>query len=138
VLATSGPQNYETWSAQFFPAGSPDALRSADPDLDDLENLQEYAFARDPDVHSGGASLTRFSQLPNGSCYLTYRRPRSATDLSYLYEFSNDLKTWHATTGTESRTPLDPLVEEVSVRLDYRLQRKPGLFIRIVVRPSPF
>ncbi len=30
------------------------------------------------------------------------------------------------------------LVEEVSVRLDYRLQRKPGLFVRIVVRPSPF
>ena len=137
ALATSDPEDYETWSARFFPAGSPDAQRSADPNLDDLENLQGDAFARDLNVHSGGAPLAGFPQLPNGSSHLSYWQPRSATDLIHLYEFSNDLQTRHAATGTESLAPLDPLVEEVSVRLDYRLQRKPGLFIRIVVRPPP-
>ncbi len=68
----------------------------ADPDKDGLNNLFEYAFARNPlttDNDPGVVALQ--SRSPeNGTLSFNYERTSNATDLRYHYEVSGDLTRW--------------------------------------------
>ena len=67
----------------------------ADFDRDGLANLHEYAFAlapKTPDVNG----LPTATIQPGGARAIAYTHVKSATDITYLVEVSNDLATWRS------------------------------------------
>lgn len=103
---------YEGWRLDYFtPAelpteASPDlpAALTQDPDLDGLNNFEEYVFAHAPKVSDHTTQLTVAGLMSeSGSTYLTitFVRPRNALDVIYNVEGSHNLTNpsgW-ATTG---------------------------------------
>jgi hypothetical protein len=88
----------DTWKAsRFTPAELADPNVSgtlANPEKDGISNLLKYAFDLDrkvpnrsslPKIEMAGANLT-----------LTFVRNKAATDLTYVVEVSNDMKTWNS------------------------------------------
>jgi hypothetical protein len=64
---------------------------SADPDRDGFSNLMEYALAMNPKLAN---SPPIQGGLADGVLSLTYKRSKTAADLTYLVEVSGDLMTW--------------------------------------------
>jgi len=74
-------------------ANSPAAADDANPDGDELTNMEEYFNASDP------KSFTVRSELPSVSYFkgylgMSFRRNLLATDLTYTVQVSDDLETW--------------------------------------------
>ena len=65
----------------------------ADPDHDGIANVAEYALGLDP-LTSGAVTNPTFGSA-NGYLTLTFTRPLSATDVSYIVQVSGDLATWN-------------------------------------------
>ena len=65
----------------------------ADPDHDGLPNLVEYALGLDP-LSPGTVAIPKLGSA-NGYLTLTFTRPLSATDVSYIVQVSSDLATWN-------------------------------------------
>ena len=61
-------------------------------------NLHEYAFSLEPKTPDAGALPAMFIQ-PGGALALAYTHVKSATDIAYTVEVSNDLAAWHSGTG---------------------------------------
>lgn len=64
---------------------------AADPDGDGYTNLLEYALGTNPKHADQPAQQ---SALVDGNLALTYTRSKTAADLAYIVEVSNDLQTW--------------------------------------------
>ena len=65
----------------------------ADPDRDGIANLLEYALGLDPQT-SSAASLPALGTA-GGYLTITFTRPLSATDVSYIVQVTSDLATWN-------------------------------------------
>jgi len=96
--------SYGTWANTRF---SSDQLanptvsdRSADPDLDGLSNLVEYALGFDPLTADHGTTLSVSRNA--GSWVVTYARPANRADLIYSVETSADLSTWSTSLVTHT------------------------------------
>jgi len=74
--------------------------------------------------------------VQNGFLQISYTQWQDATDLVYVVEVSNDLKTWNsgpAYTQQISATPLDPTRQQVVVRDLTPVSGSPHRFIRVRV-----
>ena len=92
----------EQWRWQSFAtqANSGLALDTADADNDGTENLLEYATAMNPAI----ADRPPVSATLNGNVFdFTYTKNKSATDVTCLVEWSDDLTTW-STAGMSAPT----------------------------------
>ncbi len=88
-------QPIEVWRAANFGAevGNPGIAGDlADADHDGLSNLLEYAQNSNPLVGSSGQAPA--GQLVDDVIILTYRRNKSATDVTYIVEESANLTEW--------------------------------------------
>ena len=65
----------------------------ADFEKDGVVNLHEYAFALAPKT-SDAIGLPVVSIQPGGACAIAYTHVKSATDITYTVEVSNDLSSW--------------------------------------------
>ena len=72
------------------------AGNDANPDGDDLSNLQEYAFNTDPLVSNTIRSVTAALVSTNSQHYLAVTFPlvTAASDITYRVDASTDLQTW--------------------------------------------
>lgn len=104
---------------------------NADPDGDDVSNLFEYIFNRDPWQPDQSADITAdvTRQGITTNLFVIFPHNRNATDASLTYEWSTDLQTWTtapaqliSTTITSSET------EELNVRVSSSV---PTVFVRI-------
>ncbi|MET0262829.1 MAG: hypothetical protein ABW223_08015, partial [Rariglobus sp.] len=95
LVAHFQPANLTTFQSTFFttPELSNAAVSgpSADPDGDGYSNLMEYALGTNPKVANLPQQL---GVVDNGHLALTYTRSKTAADLSYIVEVSNDLQLW--------------------------------------------
>lgn len=104
--ATSAPPTpAQSWRERNFGTMENSGLAAdkADPDLDGVPNLLEYAFGTDPLFQSSASG-----KLPSGEAvkvggefYLTYTFSKNpeATDLVYTPQVSSDLKNWFSDEG---------------------------------------
>ena len=70
----------------------------ADPDLDGLKNLQEYAFQLPPKTASPSGLPVAGRDL-NGALTLSYTLLKGATDITCIPEISTDLGAWNSGAG---------------------------------------
>ncbi|WP_162525149.1 InlB B-repeat-containing protein [Rariglobus hedericola] len=95
LVAHFQPANLATFQTTFFTTTELNdaaiSAPSADPDGDGYSNLLEYALGTNPKVAN---SLHQQSAFENGQLALIYQRSKTASDLAYIVEVSNDLKTW--------------------------------------------
>lgn len=101
--------DYASWVADYPSLTGPDALITADPDLDGIINLLEYAFGGNPAIPGGLAGgaplLPRPAVTTNvGSKYfeITYRRriDAAARNITYTVETSANMATGTWTDAT--------------------------------------
>ena len=140
--ASSGmPLTYQLWkSDQFTEAELGDPLVTGDQvDLDDdsMGTLLEYAFGMDPRVADDipGYVISRQTVEEVEYQAITFRRQKSATDLAYLVETSDDLESWSGQTILVG-SPSDngDGTESVTIRNSTSLVASPRRFMRLVVR----
>ena len=84
--------------SKFTAAELADPLQSgdlADFEKDGIPNLHEYAFGLEPKTPDTGGLPAVFIQ-PGGALAITYTHVKSAVDITYTVEVSNDLATWHS------------------------------------------
>ena len=67
----------------------------ADFEKDGVVNLHEYAFGLEPKTPDAGG-LPVVSIQPGGALAIAYTHVKSAADITYTVEVSNDLATWHS------------------------------------------
>jgi hypothetical protein len=67
----------------------------ADFEKDSVVNLHEYAFALEPKT-SDVSGLPTVLVQPGGALAIAYTHVKSAVDISYIVEVSNDLATWYS------------------------------------------
>ncbi|MDB6138330.1 MAG: hypothetical protein JWO94_1402, partial [Verrucomicrobiaceae bacterium] len=100
------------WKNQWFtPAELGDPAVSgddADPDRDGLPNLVEYALGLNPREPSNPAVLR--STIENGVLSVTYVRSKTATDVTFIIEDSEDLATWNS--GDNFTSPPQVIAED--------------------------
>ncbi len=103
VFFNEGP--VEMWRHGFFTAGelSDPALETtlwgdqADPDLDGMPNLVEYAFGSDPRKAGGNEGdivISADSFAEDLSFTFTYRKDLTKEGITYQAELSNDVTSW--------------------------------------------
>jgi hypothetical protein len=140
--ASSGmPLTYQLWkSDQFTEAELGDPLVTGDQiDLDDdsMGTLLEYAFGMDPRVADDipGYVISRQTVEEVEYQAITFRRQKSAIDLAYLVETSDDLQSWSVQTILVG-SPSDngDGTESVTIRDSTSLVASPRRFMRLVVR----
>ena len=84
--------------SKFTAAERADPLRSgdlADFEKDGIVNLLEYAFGLEPKSPDASGLPAQFIQA-GGALAISYTHVKSAVDIAYLVEVSNDLVTWHS------------------------------------------
>ncbi len=84
----------EAWRQTYFgsPANAGNGSDSADPDLDGLPNLVEYALGLDP-MAASTTGLPTVTTTGTDWVY-TYTRPTATTELTYTVEISTNLVDW--------------------------------------------
>ena len=132
----------ENWQARHFSSAElNDPLISgnlADADDDGVANILEYAVGQDPRLPDRLGLPTVATIVINKVEYLTlrYQRNKLATDVNYLVEVSNDLKTWDSSPGTTVEigvTYLDAETELVLVRDTVSINSVSKRFMRLRV-----
>lgn len=91
------------WQQANFGSNADDpaiAGPDADPSGDGVTNLLKYAFGLDPNVISTSGVPT--VDVTGGTSILNYTRVPSATDLTYIAEWSSDLSDWKDTGFSKS------------------------------------
>jgi hypothetical protein len=103
LVANFQAANLATFKSTFFSSVelTNDAISgpAADPDGDGYSNLMEYALGTNPKHADQPAQQ---SALVSGNLALTYTRSKTAADLAYIVEVSNDLKTWKSSAADVS------------------------------------
>jgi hypothetical protein len=90
----------------------------ANPDGDDLDNDQEFAFGGDP--HGGDARDITLAPAPDGNLLLTYFRRTDDPSLHYSLQGSSNMVQWVDLTWTvvsESTMLLSPTLEFVTLKI---------------------
>lgn len=132
ALAAITPSTpWHTWLAARFSTSAltNTALTSdlADPDGDGVANLLEYATAKNPwsnDSSSLGAPLV------SGMLEFIYTRNKTATDVSYTVEWSDDLAIWSAAGVTQSVLTDGATTQEIKALVPATVGRR---FVRLNV-----
>jgi hypothetical protein len=105
--------SYPEWRARFFrlDAATNTTDKTADPDLDDLPNLVEYALGTPPTRGNSSASLESVRVTENNTDYaaIRFRRRAGAIDITYRVQTSDDLVNWR-----DNTTPGGPYVIETT------------------------
>ncbi len=108
---SSYSMGYDLWENTAFPALiGDDNMRSADPDLDGLLNLIEYAVKSNP-LDGTQANLPQATVVTSaGNQYyaLTFRRWKTAVDITYTPEISTDSASWQSLTA-----PFGPVTDNL-------------------------
>jgi hypothetical protein len=142
-----------TWSWVFANGlTGANALPTAAPKGDGIENLLKYAFNLDPNVaYTGPSSIitpTGSAGLPlvntvnvSGLDYLqiTYVRRINENSITYIPEFSSSLTdplAWEKATIETSVTPIDGIWERVTVRDSLPTSAAPARYGRVCVTES--
>ena len=119
VLKISGHKRtpFQVWQRLHFGnSATNDAIAGelADPDLDSLPNLLEYALYLDPNQ----SSVTGLPQSGSGGGFisLTCTRVNSATDIAYQVQWSPDLVNWFSTGITEETLSDDGTTQQVKAK----------------------
>lgn len=91
----------KTWKLTNFASNWTDSAIAgdlADPDYDTIPNLLEYALTMNPNVPNGSGLPTAGTMVVNQSNYLTltYTHSKTANDLNFIVEVSNDLQAWNS------------------------------------------
>jgi hypothetical protein len=127
---------------------------AADPDLDGVANLYEYAFGTDPnDIASGpdslvyvgtfagggtlsetGQPITRTETTPTNNTRVLFvrRAPSFSGDISYVVQFSSNGTTWVSSSATPTLLATSGLHEVVSVPYTSIVGGKKARFYRVV------
>lgn len=132
---TSG---FATWQLAEF-SGHPDGPSSAaadilaDPELDGISNLIEYALGLDPLATSNNGLPFQSFTSAGGSTYLTLQVPRSSirSDLTYTVQVSNDLQAWFS--GSPYSITLQDIPTLLEVRSATSMETEPRQFVRLKV-----
>jgi autotransporter-associated beta strand protein len=101
VLTRITPTAWQTWQATSFGANTNNTLiagEQADDDKDGVFNLLEYAFASSPSTNT---SLPHSAARNGSNLEYTYTKNKSATDVTYTVEWTDNLTTW-STAGVTS------------------------------------
>lgn len=132
---------------------SGNSANSANPDLDQFNNLQEYAFGLNPNVgnnaaiNANGGTITQrggptvtMTNLTNGVDFLALfarRIDHVAAGLTYTVRFSADLQGWENSTATPTVIATNSEIEAVTVPYPLILTngKKPQFFRVQVVAP---
>ncbi|MDQ8199729.1 glycosyl hydrolase 115 family protein [Pelagicoccus enzymogenes] len=128
-------QPIRNWRMAYFGTfdATGNALDSADPDGDGIENLMEYATGSYPTMVSAPAFV---EQYVDGRLSLTFNRVKAATDLVYRVLAGNDLPLQTAIWSSEDSPYPDttaPMVEE-SVSDTESVQENDRRFMQIEVQ----
>lgn len=98
VVTITTPPPFDTWLTTYPTLTGNNALPTADPDNDGVQNLLEYATAMNPTLNDA----VPMSALKNGNTLeFIYTKNKAATDVTYIVEWSDDLVTW-STVGVTS------------------------------------
>lgn len=103
-VTSEGLSAIETWRQEKFGAAASNpaiAGNGADPDLDGIINLFEYALNLDPHKAEVLPTLP-WCEMTDGNLSILYRRNLTATDLTYSVQGSSDMTAWTAVPVTDS------------------------------------
>ncbi|MES2981163.1 MAG: Calx-beta domain-containing protein [Verrucomicrobiota bacterium] len=107
VTCVDNDLKYNTWTSESYARPFTDTATTANPDGDNLINLQEFAFGMDPtlsttnalgfvvggEVTQPGVPVLRFAASKYHAVFAR-RKDYVAAGLTYTAEFSADLKVW--------------------------------------------
>ncbi len=124
--ATVTVRSFDQWSATRGLSGA-DALLTADPDGDGLNNLMEYALHANPTVSD--PSVLPDLAIEGADLTITYRKNKNATDITYVVQSSVDLVTWSDQGSGVKLGDLDAETESWKFSVSTSGQAK--LFLRI-------
>ncbi len=129
------------WAAHYLKNLAPqDQLKTANPDLDLLNNFAEYAFNLDPTTPNGSQSF-QVSNLQTHSgdgkkyLHLTFVRRIVRTDLSYVVAVSDNLSAWDRTqTQVQQVGSPTPNADGITETVTFRVLADPAITDRKFVR----
>ena len=99
----------------------------ADPDGDGVANLLEYATAMSPTHHD---LMPAVAAKSGATLEFVYTRNKTASDLSYIVEWSDDLTTWSTADVTSSIMTDGATTQEIKAVLPATVVRR---FVRLNV-----
>lgn len=138
----------DLWQVSYFGENNAQAKPGIDADNDGLNNLQEFAFATNPESPdsgpvqwSGSLLQQRGSPVPYVSrssafvfrAVFSRRKDHLAAGITYSVEFSGDLVTWQTSGSTPSVLAQDEVAEVVSVPYPFFVNGKKARFFRVRV-----
>lgn len=100
TLQVLNPNTFAFWAAGY-PALGTQSGRFHDPDGDGLANVLEHLLGSRPD-QPGGPALQPFSAQPGQIKARHTRAASPASDISFDYQWSTDLVSWHSSGDTNS------------------------------------
>ncbi|MFN0129829.1 MAG: lamin tail domain-containing protein [Verrucomicrobiales bacterium] len=128
-------QTYASWAASYG-VGS----LTADPELDGLNNLMEYALAAHPlqasasAAPAGGSIILDVGAGPESFLTLSFRRPLDADDLTWNVQFSSALSGWSTNGILVSSSPMGDGTALELWRSPAPLTAQSRTFARLVVQ----
>lgn len=133
-----GPPGYAAWWESHFDPTMQDSGPEGDVDGDRRSNLLELTMGTDPTRFDAGPAMS-FDYL-NGYLRMKIVRPGSLEGWWHYFEVSEDLVTWHPTTGLDriqySSDNGDGTETFQVILSDYRRGDQPKLFFRPVPAPG--
>jgi autotransporter-associated beta strand protein len=124
--------DYDTWALGFFPTpGDPNALATADPDMDGMTNHKEYAFGLKPNDAASANPITAPLHKVSGQFSYTRRATPTTTGLAYSVWTSTDLVTWALDAGAAESITTSGDIQMVTVTVSASLLTGAQMFVRV-------
>ncbi len=128
---------YTVWASVTFPSNTSPAISDplADPDLDGLSNLAEYAFVLSP-LRPNISPLALVNVPGSDALSFSFRQRTAAPDLKYEFETSNDLTSWKKSASEieiVAETPQPDGSTIIVARLSFPAGPTTQRFVRIAV-----